>query len=280
MKVGVSTSISAESYDVALLAKRAEELGFESFFVPEHTIMPLNISTRYHGTSDGSIPEYMTYMVDPLITLARASAATEKIMLGTGVLLVPEHNPILLGKEVATLDYLSGGRFIFGIGAGWMREEAEIMGSVFDHRWGQTRECIQVMKELWTKDEAQFHGKYFDFPLVRCNPKPAQKPHPPVLIGSVSSKVFRRIISWADGWMPTRATPDDIKRGKATMEELATAAGRDPDSIKITVWAGDNLEARQTYADVGAERMVFRLSNNKGEESLKDLEVLAQRVLG
>ena len=100
MKVGVSTSISAESYDVALLAKRAEELGFESFFVPEHTIMPLNITTRYHGTSDGSIPEYMTYMVDPLITLARASAATEKIMLGTGVLLVPEHNPILLGKEV------------------------------------------------------------------------------------------------------------------------------------------------------------------------------------
>ena len=108
MKVGVSTSINAESYDVAMLAKRAEELGFESFFVPEHTIMPVNISSRYHGSADGSIPESMAYMVDPLITLARASAATEKIMLGTGVLLVPEHNPVLLGKEVATLDYLSG----------------------------------------------------------------------------------------------------------------------------------------------------------------------------
>ena len=164
MKVGVSSSINSESLDVTLLAKKAEDLGFESFFVPEHTIMPVESSSRYAGSADGVIPEYMAYMVDPLITLTRVSAATEKINLGTAVLLVPEHNPILLAKEIATLDYFSGGRFLFGIGAGWHREESEIMGGDFEHLWTQTRDAILAMKELWTKDEAEYHGRYYDSP--------------------------------------------------------------------------------------------------------------------
>lgn len=281
MKVGVSSSINSESLDVTLLAKKAEDLGFESFFVPEHTIMPVESSSRYAGSADGVIPEYMAYMVDPLITLTRVSAATEKINLGTAVLLVPEHNPILLAKEIATLDYFSGGRFLFGIGAGWHREESEIMGGDFEHRWTQTRDAILAMKELWTKDEAEYHGRYYDSPPpVKCNPKPARKPHPPVILGGSARNVFKRVAAWGDGWMPTRATPDYIKRGRATMDELASAAGRDPGSIEITVYAGDDLDAINTHADVGAERVVFRLSNNKGEEALRGLEELGQRVLG
>ena len=178
MKVDVSSSINSESLDVTLLAKKAEDLGFESFFVPEHTIMPVESSSRYAGSADGVIPEYMAYMVDPLITLTRVSAATEKINLGTAVLLVPEHNPILLAKEIATLDYFSGGRFLFGIGAGWHREESEIMGGDFEHRWTQTRDAILAMKELWTKDEAEYHGRYYDSPPPPSNATPSRPGNP------------------------------------------------------------------------------------------------------
>ena len=282
MKIGVNTSINSESLDVALLAQKAEELGFESFFVPEHTIMPVNPETRYHGSADGSIPAGMAYMADPLISLARASAATQHIKLGTAVLLVPEHNPLLLAKEVATLDYLSGGRFLFGIGAGWLREESEIMGGDFDHRWGQTREAIGAMKELWTKDEAEYHGKYYDFPPVKCNPKPASKPHPPVLIGSVSSKVFRRVAQWADGWIPVRVTPDDIRRGRAAIDELAAANGRDPSTIEITAsgLSADDPDAVRAFDGTGADRVIVRLENSRGEEALRELERMASKVLG
>ena len=164
MKIGVNTSVNSDSYDVAALAKRAEELGFESFFLPEHTIMPVNVNTRYHGSEDGSIPDYMTYMADPLVALSRASAVTSEIKLGTGVLLVPEHNPVLLAKEIATLDHFSGGRFLFGIGSGWLREETEIMGGDFDHRWTQTKDAILAMKELWTKDEAEYQREVLQLP--------------------------------------------------------------------------------------------------------------------
>ena len=172
MKVGIFVFETGLSLDPAILAKRAEELGFESFWVPEHPIIPLETTSPFSGTPDGSLPEIYNRFVDPFVALARAAAVTNTIKLGTGVCLVPERNPLILAKEVATLDHFSGGRFIFGIGAGWLREETEIMGGDFDHRWAQTREAVQVMKELWTKDQAEYHGKYYDFPPVRCYPKP------------------------------------------------------------------------------------------------------------
>ena len=281
MKIGVNTSVNSDSYDVAALAKRAEELGFESFFLPEHTIMPVNVSTRYHGSDDGSIPDYMTYMADPLVALSRASAVTSEIKLGTGVLLVPEHNPVLLAKEIATLDHFSGGRFLFGIGSGWLREETEIMGGDFDHRWTQTKDAILAMKELWTKDEAEYHGKYYNFPPVRCNPKPASKPHPPVILGGFAKNVFKRVVDYGDGWMPTRVTPDDIRRGRATIDELAEAAGRDPKSIEITVFGltADEPERIKEFEDTGAVRAIVRLNENRGEESIRELERMAAAVL-
>jgi probable F420-dependent oxidoreductase len=236
MKIGVNTRVASQSMDIAVVAQKAESLGFESLWLPEHGVMPVHVATRYQGSSDGSIPPSMSDIGDPFIGLARASAVTKTLKLGTGICLVPEHNPLLLAKEIATLDHLSNGRFLFGIGAGWLREETEIMGGDFEHRWSQTREAILIMKELWTKAEAEFHGKFYDFPLVRSSPKPFQKPHPPIFLGGSAGNVFKRIVAWGDGWMPIRATPQDIKSSRATLDELADAAGRDPRSIEIMVY--------------------------------------------
>jgi len=267
--------------DVAVLAQKAESLGFESFWLPEHPVIPVHTTSRYGGTADGSIPPMMMDMADPFISLAQASAVTQKIKLGTSICLVPEHNPIDQAKQIATLDRASNGRFIFGIGAGWLREETEIMGGDFDHRWSQTREAILAMKELWTKDESEFHGQYFDFPPVRCFPKPVQKPHPPVLLGGYASNIFKRIVSWGDGWLPVRVDVDQVKMGRATMDELAEAAGRDPKSIQISVYgAPPDREQISQFEEAGASRAVVQLSSTKEADGVAGLESLAQQVFG
>ena len=280
MDVGLTTGISTNSVNVAVLAQKAESLGFESFWLPEHTIVPVHSNSRYGGTPDGSIPPSMSDSGDPLIGLAMASAVTQRIKLGTAISLVPEHNPLLQAKQIATLDRLSNGRFIFGIGAGWLREETEIMGGDFEHRWGQTREAILAMKELWTQDEAEFHGRYYDFPPVRCNPKPVQRPHPPLFLGGFAPNVFKRIAAWGDGWMPTRVTPEQVKMGRATLDELAEAAGRDPKTIRLMVC---NVPAdRDTIIELekaGADRVTVSLPRDMGEGMLQELEQLADRVL-
>ena len=280
MDVGLTTGISTDSVDVAVLAQKAESLGFESFWLPEHTIVPVHTTSRYGGTADGSIPLSMSDSGDPLIGLARASAVTQHIKLGTAISLVPEHNPILQAKQIATLDRLSNGRFIFGIGAGWLLEETEIMGGDFEHRWGQTREAILAMKELWTQDEAEFHGKYYNFPPVRCNPKPIQKPHPPVFLGGNAPNVFKRIAAWGDGWMPVRVTPEQVKMGRATLDELAEAAGRDPKTIRLMVCnvPADRGSIRALEI-AGADRVTVSLPRDSGEGMLEKLEQLADSVL-
>ena len=280
MDVGVAMIISSKSMDVAILAQRAEALGFESFWLPEHPIVPVTTTSKYGGTPDGSIPPFMMDMADPFISLARASAVTEKIMLGTSICLVPEHNPIAQAKQIATLDRLSNGRFIFGIGAGWLKEETEIMGGDFEHRWGQTRESILAMKELWTKDESEFHGRFFDFPPVRCFPKPVQTPHPPILLGGDAANVFKRVVAWGDGWMPVRADVEKVKQGRATMDELAEAAGRDPNSIQISVYgAPQDRDEIAKFEEAGANRAIVNLSTTIEGEGIEALEQLAEKVL-
>ena len=280
MEIGISARASSDSIDPAELAQKAESLGFSSFWLPEHPIVPVHSNSRYGGTPDGSIPPSMADMADPLIGLARASAVTKTIKLGTSISLVPEHNPILHAKQIATLDHLSNGRFLFGIGAGWLQEETEIMGGDFQHRWGQTREAILAMKELWTKDEAEFHGRFYDFPLVRCAPKPVQKPHPPVILGGNATNVFKRVVAWGDGWMPTRATEEQIKMGRATLDELAETAGRDPKSIKLMPC---NLSADRDLIDrfeeAGADWVTISMPPDVGKEGLSELERIAEKVL-
>ena len=281
MDIGTSLSISSTSADVAVLARKAEELGFESCWVPEHTIVPVQTDSKYPGTPDGSIPPSMDDMADPLIALARASAVTRTIKLGTSVSLVPEHNPLLMAKQIATLDRLSNGRFIYGIGAGWLKEETEIMGGDFEHRWGQSREAVLAMKELWTKDEAEFHGRFYDFPLVKCSPKPLQKPHPPVYLGGSAARVFQRVVAYGDGWMPVRVNPEQVRAGRAKLDELAEAVGRDPKSIRLMVY---NLPADrdliQRMEEAGADRVVVPAPRGSESEVLPGLERLAEQVLG
>lgn len=280
MLIGVNMAILGDSMDVAELAQKAESLGFESIWLPEHTIMPVHTASRYGGSADGSIPDYMSNMADPYIGLARASAVTQDLKLCTGISLIPERNPLVLAKAIATLDLFSGGRVILGIGTGWLREESEIMGGDFDHRWSQAREAVLVMKELWTKDEAEFHGKYFDFPPVKCNPKPAQKPHPPVVLGGTARNVFKRVVAWGDGWMPNRVSPEEVRQGRAVLDELAEAAGRDPRSIQISIFGRPaDPEAIKSFEEAGADRVIVSLGTTRQGEALQELERMAQRVL-
>ena len=280
MDVGVS-GIQMEHGDITVLAQKMEELGFDSMWVPEHTVIPIHHNSKYRGTADGSLPESMSHQANPLIALALAAGATKTLKFGTAVLLVTEHNPLDLAKQVSTLDYYSGGRFLFGIGTGWFREESEIMGGDFDHRWTQAREYVSAMKELWTNDPAEYHGEYVDFPPVRCLPLPVQKPHPPVLLGGEAKNVFRRIVQWADGWLPLRMSPEQVAAARATLSEMADAAGRDPKSITITVsGVPTEKDAIKRYEDAGADRALVRLTRTGQSDVLAELEDMAQKVFG
>ena len=284
MEIGFSALPTDYSMDIATLAKRVEELGFGSLWVPEHPVLPVHSKTKRPGYPPGPIPEWYAYQADPFVSLARASAVTATLKLGTGVCIVPERSPLVLAKEVATLDMFSGGRFLFGIGAGWLKEESAIMGVDFSRRWARTREAVLAMKELWTKTASEFHGKYFDFPPVYSFPMPAQRPHPPVLIGSKARRVFERVVEYGDGWFPIRVTPEDVRQGRATLNELAEKSGRDPRSLSITVFGlpADPNQIRR-FEDAGADRTVVPEAPWPGSrdngESLAELERIAEKVL-
>ena len=280
MKIGVATTITDDSVDVAAVARRADELGFDSLWLGEHPVIPLTSKSRYPGTADGVLPDVATRMVDPFVALAVAAGVTKTIKLGTGVCLIPERNPLLLAKVIATLDHCSGGRFLFGIGAGWNQEETEIMGGNFPHRWGQTHDAILAMKELWTKEEAEYHGRFYDFPPVKSFPKPVQKPHPPILLGGTARKVFERTVGWGDGWMPSRPSPEELKQGRDTLDQLAAKAGRDPKSIQVLAYtAPADREALKAYEDAGADAAVVTLTTAPEGQAMAELEQIARRVL-
>ncbi len=280
MSVGVSTPLPAYTIDPAYMAKKAEELGFESIWYAEHPAVPVDSDSPFPATG-GEIPWTYSHFTDPYIALARASGATSTIKLGTGITLVPERNPLLLAKEIASLDRFSGGRFLFGIGTGWLREETEIFGGDFEHRWTQTREALEVMKELWTKDEAEYHGKYYNFPPVKSYPKPAQQPHPPIIIGGSARNVLRRIVTHGDGWLPNRITPAELEDSRKRLDAMAEEAGRDPKSITISVY-GQPADGPtvQSYLNAGADRVVVRPDHVANDYEMgKQLERMAEAVL-
>ena len=280
MSIGVSIPLPAYLVDPALIARKAEDLGFESIWYAEHPAVPVHSNSPFPSTG-GEIPENYSHFTDPYIALSRASGVTSTIKLGTGITLVPERNPLLLAKEIAALDLYSGGRFLFGVGTGWLREETELMGGNFDHRWSQTREAIEVMKALWTNEVAEFHGEYFDFPPVKSYPKPAQKPHPPVIIGGMARRVLRRVATHADGWMPNRVTPAEVEDSRARLDAMAAEGGRDPASITISVYGQEpKREVVQPFLDAGANRVVVRPDFYDSEDSMnRELERMANAVL-
>ena len=281
MKIGVSLPLPPKApavpIDPAVFARELERLGFESFWVPEHGVAPVHVESYSPNFEGGQVPGFL----DPIVALARASTATQRIKLGTSVMLIPEHNPILLAKEIATLDLYSGGRFILGIGSGWLKEETAILGGDPKRPWAQTRESVLVMKELWTKDVAEFHGAYYDFPPVRSLPKPAQKPHPPVYLGGVAGSVLRRVVEWGDGYLPARLNPEQVKETRAKLDSMAKEAGRDPRAIPITVSGqGADPDLVKRFEEAGAERVLMRLPIAQTEqEALANLEKLAEQVL-
>ena len=285
MKFGVFSILADMSADPAVVARRAEELGFESYWVPDHTILPVQFDDAYPGVAPGKPPpDYLWKMPDPLMMLMRAAAVTETINLGTGIILVPERNPILAAKLVATLDDASRGRFLMGIGAGWNRPECEILGGDFDHRWSQTKDYILAMKELWTKEESEYHGKYVDFPPVRCFPKPYRKPHPPILLGGFTAKlVFKRIAEWGDGWLPVPQSVEQFADGAEKLKRAADDAGRDYSELSKTVFSLPGVWSKQEevkgFEDAGADRIILGLPQGPLDVVLEVLEKRAREFL-
>ena len=280
MTIGTSVPLPAYTYDPAVIAKKVEDLGYDSIWYAEHPAVPVESDSPFPATG-GEIPWTYSHFSDPYIALARASAVTSTIKLATGITLVPERNPLLLAKEISVLDLHSGGRFIFGIGTGWLKEETELMGGNFQRRWSQTREALDVMKGCWTQEVSEYHGEFFDFPPIRSFPKPAQGPHPPIYIGGMAPKVLERIVAHADGWLPNRITPQDLEAKRKELDRLARDAGRDPNSIGITIYGQPaDKHLIQELHDAGAERVIVRPNWVETDAEMCDqLERMAEVVL-
>ena len=239
------------------LARAAEERGFESFWVGEHTHIPASRLTPYPGGEPLPKPYY--HMADPFVSLMAAAAATRTIRLGTGICLVVEHDPIVLAKSVATLDWLSNGRVLFGIGGGWNREEMADHGTPFDRRWQVLRERVLAMKALWTQDETSFHGEFVNFDRAISFPKPVQRPHPPILFGGATAQGRARVVEYCDGWIPIDVLLDDLPTAIADLRQKAEAAGRGLDTLSVSVFAFQppKSDAVARLRDMGIERVTM-----------------------
>ena len=243
------------------LAKMLEDRGFESMWVPEHTHIPADRTSPWPGGPD--LPKDYWHTYDPFVALTAAAGATKDIKLGTGICLMIERDPITTAKEIASLDMLSNGRFIFGIGGGWNAEEMRDHGTNFKRRWRILRENILAMKEIWTQEEAEFHGDYVNFDKMWSYPKPVQRPHPPIIMGGDGPRTFDRVVEYGDGWMPISGRPADgpsLPEKIVLLKRQAEDAGRDPDSISISIFATRaDPDVIQGMRNAGVDRVIFGL---------------------
>ena len=249
------------------LAKMLEDRGFESMWVPEHTHIPADRTSPWPGGPD--LPKDYWHTYDPFVALTAAAGVTKDLKLGTGICLMIERDPITTAKEVASLDMLSRGRFIFGIGGGWNAEEMENHGTNFKRRWRVLRENILAMKEIWTKEEPEFHGNHVNFDKMWAYPKPVQRPHPPILMGGDGPTTFDRVIEFCDGWMPIGSRGSggpSLAEKIVLLKRQAEDAGRDPDSLNITSFGlrpDPDLVSRMREA--GVDRVIFTLPSEERE---------------
>jgi len=251
MKFGVTMFITDYSIGPAELARALEERGFESLFVPEHTHIPTSRRSPWPGGAE--LPREYYHLLDPFVALTCAAAVTRRLLVGTAICLVPQHHPITLAKQVASLDHVSGGRFVFGIGAGWNEEEMEHHGVVPATRWQVMRESVLAMKAIWTQDEARFEGRFVRFEPIWSWPKPVQKPHPPIYVGGHGGRVLERVADYADGWMPIYARERDLAGRIQALQRLAQEWGRGP--IPVTgMGAPARPAAVEERARPGVER--------------------------
>jgi len=255
MKYGVAMFPTDYAIQADALARELEARGFESLWLPEHTHIPTSRKSPWPGGAD--LPRDYWHTLDPFVALGAAAAVTKTIMLGTGICLVIERDPIILAKEVASLDFISGGRVLFGIGGGWNAEEMEDHGTPFGERWKILRERISAMKAIWTQEEAEYHGKYVNFDKLWSFPKPVQKPYPPILMGGSGPHARQRAAEFDGHWMPIIGR-DPLDEAIADLRQRAEKAGRDPGAVSVSLFGVRPDEGKLAgWRDMGVARVVF-----------------------
>ena len=263
---------------IAAAAAMVEKLGYDSFWVPEHVLFFPEYESKYPYSEDGRIQGDPRSLLDPLTALTYVAANTSKIRLGTGICLVPQRNPVYTAKQVADLDYLSGGRVDFGIGIGWLKEEFNALGVPWTDRAGRTEECIGVMKTLWCDELSSYQGKYFSFEAAYQNPKPVQRPHPPLIFGGESRAALRRVATLGQGWFTFNVTPESLAHGIDILQPLLEEQGRTISDISISVTPDRkhiNQESLKRFEELGAEQIILPLFANNTDK----LEGKATRYL-
>lgn len=277
MKLGVLMFATDYAIRPDELARACEERGFESVWFPEHTHIPT--SRRSPWPIGGDLPRDYWHTHDLFVSLMAAAAATRTIKLGSGICLVIERDPIVLAKEVASVDQLSNGRLLFGIGGGWNAEEMEHHGTPFQRRWKVLRERIEAMKAIWTEEAAEYHGEFVNFAPMWSYPKPLQKPHPPILLGTLSSQGLQRVVRYCDGWIPAALPPQELTEAMRTLHALAEQAGRNPREIPVSIFGvSDDEPLLRQYRELGVERAVFALPSEGRDQVLPILDQYAKRL--
>jgi probable F420-dependent oxidoreductase len=272
MKIGAVMFFTIDSMQPAPLARALEERGFESLWVPEHTHIPSALNSAYPAT--GGLVQAYYELMDPFLALNTAATVTEKLKVGTGIALVIQRDPIVTAKMVSTLDQLSKGRFLFGVGNGWNQVEVENHGTVFASRHKLARERIEAMKTIWAEEEPEYHGEFVNFDKMKQWPKPFRKPHPPIIVGGAFPYAARRAVRYGDGWIPRddwldRDGIDVLDKFRA----MATEAGRDPASLPISTFrVPPDIERLRRYRELGIDRVVFSLPAEKEDKILPILD--------
>jgi probable F420-dependent oxidoreductase len=271
MDIGVCMFNTDYAIRIEELARALEERGFESLWVPEHTHIPASRRTPFPG--GGPLPLEYSHTLDPFVALAVATSVTTRLKVGTGICLLIQRDPIVTAKQIASLDFASNGRFLFGIGRGWNAEEMENHGTAFKTRSKVLRERVLAMKEIWTKDEAQFHGEFVNFDPIWSWPKPVQKPHPPVLLGGEGPLTLQRVVDFCEGWFPRGRNEAVVLDGMKELRERATKAGRDPSTLSVSVFgAAADAGALDRFRQAGVARAILRLPSEPRDKVLPLLD--------
>jgi probable F420-dependent oxidoreductase len=271
MDIGVCIFNTDYAIRIEELAREAEARGFESLWVPEHTHIPVSRRTPY--PAGGDLPREYMHTLDPFVALTAAAMATTRLRVGTGVVLLPQRDTIVTAKEVASVDFVSNGRFEFGVGGGWNVDEMENHGTVYTTRFRRMTEQVRAMQAIWTEETAEFHGDHVDFDPVWLYPKPVQKPHPPVLFGGETVHTLKRVVAFGDGWFPRARDPERLIAGMADLANLATEAGRDPKTISVSAFgAPGDAAVLDRFRVAGVTRAILRLPSEPRDAILPLLD--------
>ena len=277
MKIGLFLFSTDYSMPIDQLAIAAEQRGFDSIWLPEHTHIPVSRDTPYPGGDE--LPKEYSHTLDPFVALGLAAAVTDKLKLATGICLAIEHQAITLAKTVATLDHVSNGRVLLGLGAGWNREEMENHGTVYAQRFRKLEEQMSALREIWTADEASFDGEFEKFDRIWSWPKPVQKPHPPLILGGETDRTLRGVVRAADGWLPRGMNPDLVIDGMAKLRQFAEQADRDPATISVSVFAPPpTAEVVDRFRETDAERVILMVPPSNEVDTLTRLDRYAAFV--